>query len=126
MPNFIGRPGDEKSGHIFLYALVIYDAHRSQLCINSMLSESHNSNAIFHWLTEWLRLGGSTPHEFVSDMSLALLNAAVRAFAMIENVNAYNERCFRLLRQVAFEFQCPKHQSTTDLLSYKIFLGVNA
>lgn len=54
---------------------------RFQISIFSMLSEIHNANHITFWLNEWIRLGGIVPREFVCDMSLALLNAGVRAFA---------------------------------------------
>lgn len=104
---YIARPGDENSGHIFLYAIVIYDTLESQLCVASMLSESHNSNAIHYWLTEWIRLGGTVPDEFVSDMSPALLNAAIRAFAGLDNMKGYNETCFGILK-VIFIIWCFK------------------
>lgn len=64
-----------------------------------MLSENHTSNAIMMWLAEWLRNGGDTPDEFVCDMSLAILNAAVRTFARLGSVSEYNEACFDLCQR---------------------------
>lgn len=88
-----GRPADT-SGHIFLYALVIYDSF--QIAVGNMLSESNTSNSIMMWLSEWLRVGGDTPDEFVCDMSPAILNAAVRVFTGLGSIREYNEACFRL------------------------------
>lgn len=92
----IERPADS-SGPIFLYSLVIYDTF--QISVGSMLSENHTSNAIMMWLSEWLRNGGDTPDEFVCDMSLAILNAAVRTFAQLSSVKEYNDTCFELCKR---------------------------
>lgn len=54
-----------------------------------MLSERHDANYIYFWLTEWLRIGGSVPKEFTCDMSLALLNAAARAFGNKSSLDEY-------------------------------------
>lgn len=64
--------------------------------IFSMLSEVHNMNFISHWLKEFIRLGGSVPNEFCSDMSLALLNAAVDAFTSLKNLTCYINLLFSL------------------------------
>lgn len=61
-----------------------------------MLSEIHNANFITFWLTEWIRLGGIEPKEFICDMSFALLNAGVRAFAKEWTVNDYINTVFNL------------------------------
>lgn len=62
-----------------------------------MLSEVHNANFITFWLNEWTRLGAETPNEFVCDMSLALLNAGVRAFAKLSSVQEYIGSLFSLV-----------------------------
>lgn len=54
-----------------------------------MLSEAHNANFIGFWLKEFIRNGYSVPNEFVSDMSMALLNAAVNAFTSYLNLKTY-------------------------------------
>lgn len=97
--NQIKRPDETFSKKMFLYALVI----ESAIPISMMISERHDSNAIYFWLTEWLRSGGKTPCEFVSDMSDALLNAAVRAFARLPSTKDYNNVCFNLLRNPAIK-----------------------
>lgn len=60
-----------------------------------MISDRHDANFIYFWLTEWLRLGGSIPKEFTSDMSLALLNAAARAFGNHSSLNSYVDTLFK-------------------------------
>lgn len=59
-----------------------------------MLSEVHNANFIAFYLKEFLRLGGSIPNEFVADMSMALLNAAVNAFTSFLNLKSYIHALF--------------------------------
>lgn len=68
-----------------------------QAPVFSMLSEKHDANFIHFWLTEWLRLGGSVPKEFTSDMSLALLNAAARAFGKHSSLDAYIDTLFKCI-----------------------------
>lgn len=69
-----------KSGHIFLYQGILAGDECSSVPEVQMLSERHNVNAITHWLTEWIYASAPTPKEFVSDFSLALLGALVKAF----------------------------------------------
>lgn len=45
-----------------------------------MLSEKHDNNSIYNWLIEWIRDESSCPKQVITDMSLALLAAVVRAF----------------------------------------------
>lgn len=82
-------------GTIYLYAMVISDGY--QVPIFCMLSERHDANIIFFWFTEWLRLGGSIPVWFISDMSLAILNAAARGFGKHPSLNSYIETLFKLI-----------------------------
>lgn len=88
------RPGSKLSSSIFLYILVISEGFQTP--VYSMLSEAQNANAINFWLNEWIRLGGMTPNEFVCDMSLALLNTAVRAFAKEWTIRDYVDHLFIL------------------------------
>lgn len=83
------------TGSIYLYALVISDGY--QVPVFSMLSERHDANFIHFWLTEWLRHGGSVPVEFTSDMSLALLNAAARAFGAHSTLSSYIDTVFKCI-----------------------------
>lgn len=61
-----------------------------------MLSEAHNANFISFWLKEFIRLGGKIPNKFASDMSLALLNAAVTSFTTQPNLKSYIKSLFVL------------------------------
>lgn len=54
-------------------------------------------NFISFWLSEWLRKGGSIPSEFVSDMALALIGAAVHVFGQKINVSDYINSLFDIL-----------------------------
>lgn len=92
---FLARPGGSVTGSIYLYALVISDGF--QVPVFSMLSERHDANFIHFWLTEWLRHGGCVPNEFTSDMSLALLNAAARAFAKHSSLSSYIDTMFKCI-----------------------------
>lgn len=74
--------------------MMIYDGYLAP--IFSMLSEVHNANFICFWLKEYIRLGGSVPDEFVVDMSMALLNAAVAAFTSHLNLKSYINALFVL------------------------------
>lgn len=89
------RPGNRVSSNIFLYILVISDGF--QVPVYSMLSEAHNSNMITFWLNEWIRFGGMIPQEFICDMSLALLNAGVRAFTKEGTIHDYVNNLFSLI-----------------------------
>lgn len=93
-PHFSDRPGNGKSGPIFLYALVISDGYQAP--VNCMLSEMHNTNFISYWLSEWIRLGGTVPNEYVSDMSLALLGAAVKAFTKQSTLSLYIDYLYEM------------------------------
>ena len=68
------------SGHIFLYQGVLIGHNSSSVPVVQMLSEKHDVNAITQWLTEWIRAGAPVPKEVVSDFSLAILGALVKAF----------------------------------------------
>lgn len=91
----LDRLEGNKTSSIYSYALVVSDGF--QVPVFSMLSEKHDANFIHFWLTEWLRLGGSVPKEFTSDMSLALLNAAARAFGKHPSLDSYLDTLFKCI-----------------------------
>lgn len=74
------RQDGSKSGPIYLYSLVIAD-NKFQVPVHSLLSEVHDTNFISFWLGEFLKQTKDIPKQFISDMSLVLLNAATRIFA---------------------------------------------
>lgn len=54
-----------------------------------MLSEKHDNNSIYNWLIKWIRGGAPYPKQVVTDMSLALLGAVIRAFTQYNNLTNY-------------------------------------
>lgn len=62
-----------------------------------MISEKHDANFIYFWLTEWLRISKSIPKEFTCDMSLALLNAGARAFGNQSSLATYIDTLFKCI-----------------------------
>lgn len=68
------------SRHIFLYHGVLTGSNNSHVPVVQMLSERHNVQAITRWWSEWGRAGAPVPKEAISDFSLALLCALVKAF----------------------------------------------
>lgn len=61
-----------------------------------MLSEIHDTNFISYWLSEWIRKGAAIPNEYVSDMSLALLGAAVIAFTKQSTLSLYIDYLYQM------------------------------
>lgn len=65
-----------------------------------MLSEAHNTNAITHWLTEWVRSGiDKTPRMGISDSSLAIMHAACSTFTQYMTLWTYVNVCSSLLME---------------------------
>lgn len=64
----------KKKQTIFLYQIVI-NFNSSSQSIYQMLSEIHDTDIIYLWLTRWLRLNVNKPKEIVCDGARALLNA---------------------------------------------------
>ncbi len=85
------------SGHVFLYQGILAGDECSSVPVVQMLSERHDVNAITHWLTEWIRAGAPTPKEVVSDFSLALLGALVKAFTPHPDLKTYINVCCGVL-----------------------------
>lgn len=88
------RPGNQRSGRILLYSIVISDGF--QLSVNSLLSEDHSANFLTFWLSEFVKSHGDIPKIFISDMSMAIINAAVRAFGQHANITEYLDTLFRM------------------------------
>lgn len=103
---FVGRPGDEKSGQIFFYTMVISDGFL--VPIQSMLSEQNDANWITYFMSEWVRETSEIPNQFTSDMSMALLNGAVKSFASCGSVADYVRQLFDLLCNVTTNAPTPK------------------
>ncbi len=85
------------SGHVSLYQGVLAGDECSSVPVVQMLSERHDVNAITHWLTEWIRAGAPTTKEVVSDFSLALLGALVKAFTPHPDLKTYINVCCGVL-----------------------------
>jgi len=84
--------------HILLYEIAIHDKQlASQYSVSHMLSEKHDNNSIRHWLEEWIRDGAPKPKQVVTDMSLALMAAVVKAFTQFNTIFSYIEGCFNCL-----------------------------
>lgn len=68
-----------------------------QYSVSHMLSKRHDNNSIYYWLIEWIRDGALCPKQIITDMSLALMAAVVRAFTQYNNLKSYISACFKLL-----------------------------
>lgn len=77
-----------------MYSIVISDGF--QVSVNSLLSEDHSANFLAFWLFEFVKTHGDIPKVFVCDMSMALINAAVRAFGLHANITEYLNTLFRM------------------------------
>lgn len=93
----LSRPTDT-SGHIFLYQGILSAHPGVHTPVVQMLSEKHNIDSIANWLGEWHRAGAPIPKEAVSDFSLAILEALVKAFTPLPDLRAYINTCFGLLQ----------------------------
>jgi hypothetical protein len=102
----LSRPTD-KSGHIFLYQGVLSAHTGIHTPVVQMLSEKHNIDSIANWLIEWHRAGAPIPKEAVSDFSLALLGALVKAFTPQPDLRAFINTCFGVLLGHADSHQLP-------------------
>lgn len=69
-----------------------------QVPVYTMLSELNDANWLTYWMSEWVRRTGDIPNQFTSDMSMALLNAAVRSFTSSGSVAEYINLMFDILR----------------------------
>lgn len=90
----LSRPGGQVSANIFLYTMVISDGF--QVPIYSALSEDHSANFLQFWLSEFVKIFQDIPKMYTCDMSLALVNAAVRAFCGSPNIVNYLDKLYNL------------------------------
>ena len=81
-----------KSGHIFLYAVVI-NFDKTTLPIYHILTESQHTDLFVWGLKKWLQLGAPKPTRAVCDFSRALLNGISLAFND-QTIKTYVETCF--------------------------------
>lgn len=104
------RPND-KAGHIFLNQGVVTEQNHGSVAVIQMMSERHDANA--NWLIEWIR-GAPVPKEVVSDLSLAILGAPVKAFTPNPDIKTYLNEWFpvRLGNPSAPNF----HRVTSELM----------
>ncbi|CAH1113199.1 unnamed protein product [Psylliodes chrysocephalus] len=104
------KPSGDKTKHIFLYEGTIRHKHlkkENQYPVTSMLSEAHNSVAIYTWLAHWIKNGAENPKEIVCDMSLALLYAIILAFTSCKTLEQYLQICFEaIFFQQPFNEKC--------------------
>ncbi|XP_008549323.1 uncharacterized protein LOC103572472 [Microplitis demolitor] len=63
-----------KSGHLFLYAIVINYNNKSH-SVHQLLTESQNTQMLIWWLKQWFSMGAPKPKEANCDSSRALINA---------------------------------------------------
>lgn len=89
----VTRPDGTISGHIFLYAVVIY-WNEQQIIVYQMLSESHDALHIGNWLRYWLFLGAPPPKEATSDDGKAIIIAEINAFTQYKTITEYSNACF--------------------------------
>lgn len=65
--------------------------------VQSMTSELNTANWLTFWMSEWVKETSEIPNQFTSDMSMAILNAAVRSFTSCSSVADYINLMFDLL-----------------------------
>lgn len=66
--------------------------------MSSMLAEESDANWLTLWMSQDVKRSSEVPNEFVSDMSMALLNAAVRSYTHCPSVADYIDLMLNLLR----------------------------
>lgn len=62
-----------------------------QVPVHSMLSELNDMNWITYYMSDWVKRTSDNPNQFTSDMSMALLNGAVKSFTSYGGVADYIE-----------------------------------
>lgn len=93
------KPSGELSPHIYLYQIVT-KTNTFHMPVFQMLSASQNTNTIYFWLIEIIRIGMQhkrnfpLPKQVVCDFDKALMGAIARAFCQCQNLQNYLSRCF--------------------------------
>jgi len=62
--------------------------------VMQMLSERHNANGVYFWLSEWVRRGAKIPQEVVVDDSAALISAIYKVFGGESSTALYVNKAF--------------------------------
>lgn len=89
-----------------------------------MISEKQDTLTISNWLTRWLNVGVSIPHEIVCDYSAALLGAVTKAFCNL-SLQCYVDKYFSLLIEPGKENTLPKCYVRIDVAHMiKIFCRI--
>lgn len=79
-----------------------------QVPVHSMLSELNDMNWITYYLSDWVKRTSDIPNQFTSDMSMALLNGAVKSFTSCGGVADYIKVMFDLLQGNTQNRQIPQ------------------
>lgn len=69
--------------------MVYKQQKRYNFTVTNMLNERHDIIFISYWLTNLIRSNISKPKQTVSDQSLTLLSAILRAFTQYSSLNIY-------------------------------------
>lgn len=100
----VALPNGELCSHIYLYQAV-GQVENKTVPIFQMASLVQNTNAISHWLNEFLHIGVTqkasfpTPKEVVTDFDKALLGAVSRVFAQKPSLKMYLSCNYDLLTE---------------------------
>ena len=73
--------------------MIVANDEAGQYIVAMMISETHNTVVILHFLKEWTRLGALHPKEFTSDGALAILTAVIQAFTQYSTIEEYTIGC---------------------------------
>lgn len=89
-----------------------------QVPVYSMTSELNTANWLTFFMSEWVREKGEIPNQFTADMSMALLNAAVRSFTSCSSVEEYVNLMFDLLSKRTVNRSIPQCFVRTDVAHF--------
>jgi hypothetical protein len=102
--------------NIYLYEIIVHDHVLDlQYPIAHMLSEQHD-NSISHWLRDV----GQVPKIVITDQSIALMSAVVRAFTRYTSLNVYLQVCASIIdgqeiASIISREMVPPHRPTEDV-----------
>lgn len=92
-----------QSPAIFLYKIII-NFNKISVSVGQMLSASHDTINIAHWLLNWTKETKMVPKEAIADYSKALLGAMMLSFNTI-TLKEYVEICFSKLTSAEAKLQ---------------------
>lgn len=96
-----------------------------------MISSSHTTVSISHFLNEWMETGATVPKIVNCDGSKAILAAAIRSFTQYNTIGEYSKTCWsgplpkcyvRLDVAHFLKIYCDLISNLTKLNKVKIFL----